>query len=62
MHHPRAARVHPDLCRRIARLHRGADIPVSRLINAILRDALDEIVATRSCRPRTAPDRSWRRR
>jgi hypothetical protein len=57
-----SVRVHPDLCRRIARLHSGSRTPVQKLVHAILRDACDETAVTQSCRARNAQKRSWRYR
>ena len=43
MHHRTyAVRVDADTCRRLTRLQRGTGTPVRKIVNAVLRDYLDD--------------------
>jgi hypothetical protein len=62
IHQPRPIRVRADICKRLKRLTRGARTPVQDLVNAILRDFVDEFTRNHQFGWKHAPRRSWRRR
>ena len=63
MIHPhRPIRVRADICQRLKRLHRGARAPVQDLVNAILRDFINDFTHDHHFSWKRAPRRSWRRK
>jgi hypothetical protein len=61
-HRSRPVRVRADICQRLKRINRGARAPVQELVNAILRDFVDEVTLTHRCSGKNSQRPLWRRR